>query len=269
MKTARPAIGMEVQMDARPPHEPPVGSRRREEADFPGLRLLPPPHVGGYGSGVQLANLSGNSHPSPLPWGEGDASDANQIFGCPGQFRRLTFMVVRRLTTTRDTQSTRKRQTFLPLLGERAGVRASVGLISLLLLSVAVVHAQSYSIDWFKIAGGGGTSTGGVYSLSGTIGQSDASGALNGGNYSVTGGFWSLIAVVQTPGAPLLTITRSGANLIISWPSPSTGFSLQQNTNLTTTNWTSFVGPVGDDGTTKSVTNSPPTGTKFFRLIQP
>ena len=37
--------------------------------------------------------------------------------------------------------------------------------------------AQPYSIDWFKIAGGGGTSTGGNYSLSGTIGQHDAGGA--------------------------------------------------------------------------------------------
>ena len=31
--------------------------------------------------------------------------------------------------------------------------------------------AQSYSIDWYKIAGGGGTSTGGTYQVSGTIGQ--------------------------------------------------------------------------------------------------
>ena len=33
----------------------------------------------------------------------------------------------------------------------------------------ATLHAQSYSIDWFTIDGGGGTSTGGVYSVSGTI----------------------------------------------------------------------------------------------------
>ena len=35
--------------------------------------------------------------------------------------------------------------------------------------------AQSYSIDWWKVAGGGGTSTGGAYQISGTIGQPDAS----------------------------------------------------------------------------------------------
>jgi len=45
---------------------------------------------------------------------------------------------------------------------------------------------QSYSIDWYKIAGGGGTSTGATYQVIGTIGQPDASGAMSGGNYSLT-----------------------------------------------------------------------------------
>ena len=42
--------------------------------------------------------------------------------------------------------------------------------------------AQSYSIDWYKVSGGGGTSTGGVFSVSGTIGQPDA-GKMSGGNF--------------------------------------------------------------------------------------
>jgi hypothetical protein len=121
------------------------------------------------------------------------------------------------------------------------------------LLLPAIGFAQQYSIDWYKIAGGGGTSTGSVYSVSGTIGQPDAGGAMSGGNFSVTGGFWSLIAVVQTAGAPLLTITHSGNSVIISWPSPSTGFVLQQNSNLATTNWTTS-GVISDDGTNKSIT---------------
>src|SRR5437899_2475559 len=42
------------------------------------------------------------------------------------------------------------------------------------LLLATSAHAQSYSIDWFTIDGGGGTSTGGVYQVSGTVGQPDA-----------------------------------------------------------------------------------------------
>jgi hypothetical protein len=125
--------------------------------------------------------------------------------------------------------------------------------------------AQQYSVDWHKIAGGGGMSSNGQYSVSGTIGQHDASQQVSGGNYSLTGGFWALISVVQMPGAPTLTITHSGNNVIISWPSPSTGFMLQQNSDLTTGNWT-ISGGVNDDGTTKSITIISPTGNLFFRL---
>jgi len=52
------------------------------------------------------------------------------------------------------------------------------------LLIPTLSFAQSCSINWYEAAGGGGTSTNGQYSLSGTIGQPDASGAMTGGNYS-------------------------------------------------------------------------------------
>src|SRR5689334_5674203 len=68
------------------------------------------------------------------------------------------------------------------------------------------VQAQSYSIDWFKVAGGGGTSSNGQYTVTGTIGQADAGGQISGGQYAITGGFWSLISVLQTPNSPPLTI---------------------------------------------------------------
>src|SRR5438094_1762386 len=94
----------------------------------------------------------------------------------------------------------------------------------------AAAQAQTYAIDWFTIDGGGGTSTGGVYSVSGTIGQPDAGGPMSGGQYSLIGGFWSLLSVVQTSGSPLLSIRLTATNTaLVSWPSPSTGFNLQQN----------------------------------------
>ena len=59
-------------------------------------------------------------------------------------------------------------------------------------LAVAATDA-GYSLDWFTVDGGGGTSTGGSYSVSGTIGQPDA-GNLSGGSYTVQGGFWGGLA---------------------------------------------------------------------------
>jgi hypothetical protein len=137
------------------------------------------------------------------------------------------------------------------------------------LLSPALLLAQQYSIDWYKISGGGGTSTGGVYSVSGTIGQPDASDAMNGGNYSLTGGFWSLISVVQTIGSPTLIVTHSGNSVIISWTSSSSGFTLQQNLDLKTSNWTTSGFSISDDGTNKSITITGQNGNLFFRLSHP
>jgi hypothetical protein len=144
----------------------------------------------------------------------------------------------------------------------------------LALLAPALGRAQTYSIDWYKVAGGGGSSTGTnggtVYLLSGTIGQHDAGNAMTGGSYALTGGFWSLIALVQSSGAPPLFIAQSGDSAIISWPSPSTGFFLQTNTNLATTNWAIYPGTIVTNGagTTNSVTITPPAGNVFFRLAQ-
>jgi hypothetical protein len=127
--------------------------------------------------------------------------------------------------------------------------------------------AQNYAVDWYKIAGGGGTSTGGTYQVSGTIGQPDASGTTSGGNYTLTGGFWSLIAAVQTAGAPVLTITHVGNSVKVSWPYPSTGWTLQQNSDLTTTSWSTSSG-IANDGTNNSLTIATPVGNLFFRLKQ-
>jgi hypothetical protein len=127
---------------------------------------------------------------------------------------------------------------------------------------------QSYSIDWYKIAGGGGTSTGGVYAVSGTIGQHDAGGAMPGGSYSLTGGFWSLISVVQTTGAPTLCISQSGGTVTVYWQAVS-GWSLQQNNDLSLpVGWSASSGVV-DDGTNKSLTITAPAGNLFFRLQHP
>jgi hypothetical protein len=47
-----------------------------------------------------------------------------------------------------------------------------------------------WSIPWWTVDNGGGTSQGGPFVLSGTAGQPDA-GSSSGGSYIVKGGFWS------------------------------------------------------------------------------
>ena len=143
-------------------------------------------------------------------------------------------------------------------------------LYSALLLCALRASAQTYSIDWSTIDGGGGTSAGGVYSVSGAVGQPDA-GTMSGGNYTLEGGFWGFISAVQSPGAPLLSIFHTGTNtLAIIWPSPSIGWNLQQNTNsVVSANWSNLDGAVQDDGATRTLIINPSTGNRFFRLFKP
>jgi len=66
--------------------------------------------------------------------------------------------------------------------------------ITLVFLMFASACFADYSIDWYTIDGGGGTSNGGPYEVTGTIGQPDAAYSA-GGRYELSGGFW--------PGGPM------------------------------------------------------------------
>ena len=141
-------------------------------------------------------------------------------------------------------------------------------------LVAATASAQNYNIDWFTIDGGGGTSTGGVFAVSGTIGQPDAGATMTGGNYSLTGGFWSVIAAVQTPGEPILTITRNSASgvVTVSWDAPATGFVLDHTGALTgspSVSWAQVSFPYQTNAGRIFITEPSSAGNRFYRLRKP
>ena len=93
-----------------------------------------------------------------------------------------------------------------PTFGPRVSLSAA-----LLIFLAASAHAQ-FSIPSFTIDGGGGTrSTGGAFSLGGTIGQPDA-GLLSGSSFTLLGGFWSggvaVTGVEEGSGTGLPTVFR-------------------------------------------------------------
>jgi hypothetical protein len=145
-----------------------------------------------------------------------------------------------------------------------------------LLLGFLILHStfclwalgQSYSIDWYKISGGGGTSTGATYQVTGTIGQPEAGSTMSGGQYSLTGGFWSLIAVVQTAGAPRLTIAHSGNSVTVSWPVTAAGIVLKQNNSVANAaGWSTYGGTINTANGTNSITVTSPTGNQYYGLF--
>ncbi len=80
-------------------------------------------------------------------------------------------------------------------------------LASVALWGIAPAVAQSgggYDLTWNTVDAGGYTfSTGGDYSLGGTIGQPDA-GVLTGGDYTLGGGLWGGGAVEHKIYLPLM-----------------------------------------------------------------
>jgi hypothetical protein len=76
-----------------------------------------------------------------------------------------------------------------------------------LLLATAMILAQArsagYDLAWWTVDGGGGTSSGDGYTLSGTIGQPDA-GVWQGNSYTLAGGFWGGAAAQYNVYLPLV-----------------------------------------------------------------
>ena len=62
-----------------------------------------------------------------------------------------------------------------------------------------------------------------------------------------------------------ISLTTSNT-LVISWPYPATGWSLEQSRDLSTTNWMTPPQAIANDGTNNFIIVGPPSGNLFFRL---
>ena len=153
----------------------------------------------------------------------------------------------------------------------RALTSAATGIWLLLALSAGT---QPFSLDWWTVEGGGGTSTGGVYSITGTIGQPDAGPTLNGGSFTLTGGFWGILAAVQTEGAPWLSIELTNGWVKISWPAPALGWVLTETNRIPATAGPSWSQVPATQYQTNGerifiLTAPQPTQNRFYRLHKP
>jgi len=81
----------------------------------------------------------------------------------------------------------------LPRFYAHRGLHYLAALLVVLLVAGGVALAQTggpYNLEWHTFDGGGGSVSGGTYSLSGTVGQTDAWAIMSGGSYTLSGGFW-------------------------------------------------------------------------------
>lgn len=155
---------------------------------------------------------------------------------------------------------------FVPILNRSPLTRAfplECGMLCMVFFLCAPAHpleTRRATID-----GGGATSIGGGFSVRGTIGQPDATEIVPAsGTFSLRGGFWT-IRVIQTPGAPLLSLaSEPPGSVTLSWTPDTPGFVLQETSSLTNTNWVNS--PSGNANPTVV-----PLGEarRFYRLFKP
>ena len=138
------------------------------------------------------------------------------------------------------------------------------GFLLWLALTPAIASAQ-VALNWQTLDAGGGTSAGGGYTVVGTMAHLDA-GTLNGGTYSLAGGFAGGIAM-QPPGPPVLSVIHTRAKIVLSWPVSSVNYQLQENITLSTAGpWSADVRPRTTNSGHISVTIPFSPGNRFYRL---
>lgn len=148
-----------------------------------------------------------------------------------------------------------------------------IALDVVLLFVLLVAQGQNYSLDLWTVYSSFATSTGGVYSISGTVGQPNATPPLNGGQFTLTGGFWTIAVAVQTPGAPYLKVALSATNtVVLSWPiAEGAGWVLQKTNALPATPaaWPEIPPPYQTNGPNLQYVEPAAYGTMFYRLCKP
>jgi len=137
-----------------------------------------------------------------------------------------------------------------------------LALLTASLLLAASTSAQDYSVHWHAIASGGGSSSGGQFQISGTIGQPEVTPTtLAGGPYTVQGGFWPAWTIAPTEEFPTLTIQWLPRGLVISWPASATAYSLQETSQLDSEPWT-------PSSVANGIPFVPSNEVRFFRLAR-
>ncbi len=140
-------------------------------------------------------------------------------------------------------------------------------LLPLPLLALGAAQAaDSFSLDWFSIDGGGGTARGAAFELSATIGQPDAA-VMQGGPFTLNAGFWPGPAPKVVAVQPVLSAGRIGDVLVLAWPAASGAFALERSGDLSDPSaWQGVPVQPQPVGPELQVTLPRGTATAFFRL---
>ena len=111
------------------------------------------------------------------------------------------------------------------------------------------------------------------FELVATVGDA-STGILQGGDFSIVEGFWSIAAIVEGPMTLGLSVDRGANQFVLSWPvEGSAGLVLEQTSLLEAspvrTTWTAVSTSPQTSNGTNLVRLSLAAGNRFFRLRKP
>ncbi len=141
----------------------------------------------------------------------------------------------------------------------------------LILASALAAQAQPF-INWFTLDAGGGAQASASYVLNATLGQGDVGGGTPASaSYRIIPGFWALENLGPATSLPQLSVTLSGANVLLSWASPATDFVLEHTDSLDAppASWSNTPGVINDNGSVKTLTVPHSVAERFYRLRKP
>lgn len=138
--------------------------------------------------------------------------------------------------------------------------------VILFFLALTLPLRAQTEISWWTVdAGGGESSSGGVYAIVATVGQPDAGSELAGGPYVLEGGFWPAASSDSIPVPPQLTIGPGMlGTAIISWTPNAPGYVLQHSTSLAPSSWTD-----APSGAANPVVVPVNVSARYYRLVRP
>ena len=143
---------------------------------------------------------------------------------------------------------------------------ARIGLIITLLGSLIEPAAGDFSISPSYTLLGGGSISGGEFSIDAVIGETDASEAIGGG-FALLGGHLPWTQILDT--SPQMFIARRGMVLTLMWPLSASNYRLQTRSRLEETPWSSGAIAPEIQGSFYVATVPVTEQLQFFRLIRP
>jgi hypothetical protein len=139
-------------------------------------------------------------------------------------------------------------------------------LVYLTLACAAGLQAATYTSGWSAFDSGNGQSH-----QSGVAHGGQFSGwftqPLHSADYTAQAGQPSEPAAEPMPGAPLLTVTRMGNHVRLSWPLSAGTFVLEEKAALDNSSWVIVPGPYQTDRTEQFILLPAASSSGFYRLM--